>query len=154
MSLASSRRRPPPKPERYSPALLIEALTKSRGRIAVAARMLGCSRQTIYDSMKRHAEIKEVIDGERELFVDTAELKLMEAVQKGQPWAIMLVLKTLGRDRGYVERQEHDHRMGGKTLAELICESAAEGEAVRGNGRGNGAKARERVGPRDPQGRA
>jgi uncharacterized Fe-S cluster-containing MiaB family protein len=85
----------------------MDALRQSRGMIAVAARVLGCERQTIYNAIKRHPEINDVVAGERELFVDTAELKLIDAVSKGQAWAIALALKTVGRNRGYVERQEN-----------------------------------------------
>ena len=35
-----------------------------------------------------------------------AELKLDAAVQAGEPWAIAFLLKTVGRKRGYVQRQE------------------------------------------------
>jgi hypothetical protein len=35
-----------------------------------------------------------------------AEAKLMQAVDKGEQWAITMILRTLGRERGYVERQE------------------------------------------------
>lgn len=75
--------------------------------IAIAARVLGCGRQCIYDAIKRHPEINEVVAGERDLMIDTAELKLAEAITKGQPWAIAMSLKTIGRNRGYVERQEN-----------------------------------------------
>ena len=39
--------------------------------------------------------------------VDYGELALRRAVVDGEPWAVGLVLKTLGRDRGYVERTEN-----------------------------------------------
>jgi hypothetical protein len=38
--------------------------------------------------------------------LDLAEAKLMQAVDKGEQWAITMLLRTLGRERGYVERQE------------------------------------------------
>jgi len=90
-----------PKPERYPPALLLSALTQAKGMIAVAARLLGCSRQTIYDSMRRHPEITEIVEGQRDLLLDAAELKLIEAVVNGRPWAILFYLKTQGKSRGY-----------------------------------------------------
>ena len=93
--------------EKFSKAKIIEALRHSRGMIAIAARVLGCGRQCIYDAIKRHPEINEVVAGERDLMIDTAELKLAEAITKGQPWAIAMSLKTIGRNRGYVERQEN-----------------------------------------------
>ena len=38
--------------------------------------------------------------------MDISEQKLRAAVLNGEPWAIALVLKTLGKKRGYVERTE------------------------------------------------
>ena len=44
--------------------------------------------------------------------VDTAELKLWQCIQNGEAWGITLCLKTIGKDRGYVERQEHTGQDG------------------------------------------
>ena len=90
--------------EKYSSMKMIEALRASRGMIATAARLLGCSRQTIYDTIARHPEINSVVAGERELMLDTAELKLMEAVEDGEAWAVKFMLATQGQSRGYIER--------------------------------------------------
>ena len=91
--------------EKFPPAKIIEALRASRGMIAAAARLLGCTRQTIYDAIIRHPEINTVVAGERELMLDTAELKLMEAVEGGEAWAVKFMLATQGQSRGYIERQ-------------------------------------------------
>src|SRR2546422_853035 len=92
--------------EKYTSATIIEALTKSKGMIAMAARLLGCTRQTIYDAISRHPEINDAVGGERELMLDVAEIKLAVAIQNGQPWAIRYYLSTQGKARGYIERQE------------------------------------------------
>jgi hypothetical protein len=94
--------------EKYSPSKLIEALKASRGMIATAARLLGCTRQTIYDAIARHPEINHVVAGERELMLDSAELKLQEAVDRAEAWAIRYYLSTQGQGRGYIERQRVD----------------------------------------------
>lgn len=95
--------------EKYPPAKIIEAVRASRGMIATAARLLGCSRQTIYDAIARHPEINSVVAGERELMLDTAELKLMEAVEDGEAWAVKFMLATQGQSRGYIERQRGEN---------------------------------------------
>ncbi len=41
----------------------------------------------------------------------------MAAVNKGQPWAVSLVLKTLGKERGYVERGEITGKGGEPIIA-------------------------------------
>jgi hypothetical protein len=99
--------------EKYKAADLIQALRESKGMIYVAARRLQCSPNTIYNYAARYPTVQEAIDHERGLMVDTAELALWKAIQAGEGWAISLTLKTIGKDRGYVERQEHSGAGGG-----------------------------------------
>lgn len=82
------------------------ALKKSRGMIAVAARMLGSDRQTVYNFLKRHPELKTVLEDEREYMTDAAEIALNAAIVRGEAWAVCFYLKTQGRSRGYIERIE------------------------------------------------
>lgn len=39
----------------------------------------------------------------RQLRLDLAALEVYAAVDRGEPWAVRLVITTLGRDRDYVE---------------------------------------------------
>lgn len=94
--------------EKYAPAKIMEALQASRGMIATAARLLSCSRQTIYDAIARHPEIDALVAGERELLLDTAELRLQEAVEAGESWAVRFLLVTQGKGRGYIQRYQPD----------------------------------------------
>jgi len=71
--------------------------------ISIAADMLGVGRTTIYNYRDRHPRVQEVLEAERHRFVDAAELALHNAVLRGEPWAVSLALKCLGKDRGYVE---------------------------------------------------
>jgi Bacterial regulatory protein, Fis family len=87
---------------------MIEALRASRGMIATTARLLGCTRQTIYDAILQHPEINNVVAGDRELMRDHAGLKLQEAVEAGEGWAVRFFLSTQGQARGYIERQRVD----------------------------------------------
>lgn len=104
--------------EKYTPEQIIAALGQSRGMVSVAARLLSCDRGTIYDYMDRYPAIKLAITNQRELSLDTAELKLVEAITKGQPWAIVFYLKTQGRGRGYIEKQ--DIGLDALTLEQLV----------------------------------
>lgn len=93
--------------EKYNPAEMVKALEKSAGMISVAARSLGCSRQTIYSYADKYPEVKRAIDEARTVMLDDAEHQLAIAVQRGDPWAIKFALKTLGtHGRGYVQRRE------------------------------------------------
>jgi hypothetical protein len=90
----------------YSTKVILEALDKTHGTIYLAAKELGCSAMTIYRRAEKEPKVQETIDNYRGQLVDKAELKLETAVLNGEPWAINLTLKTLGKKRGYVERQE------------------------------------------------
>jgi hypothetical protein len=46
----------------------------------------------------------------REGMLDDAESALYRAVIQGEAWAVCFLLKTQGKGRGYIERQELDHR--------------------------------------------
>jgi hypothetical protein len=98
---------------RYTDGQIIDALTRSRGMVYVAARLLDCSPLTIKKRIEVSDKVRETVDAQAELFVDTAELKLIESVNNGDSWAIQFALKTKGRSRGYVERQEISGPDGG-----------------------------------------
>lgn len=98
---------------RYTDGQIIEALEKTRGMVYVAARVLKCDPITIKRRIEASSKVAQVIHDQSELFVDTAELKLIEAVNAGEQWAVQFSLKTKGRHRGYVERQEVTGADGG-----------------------------------------
>jgi len=89
-----------------SNAEMVAALQEAHGLVLVAATRLGCSTDTIYRRADRFASVRNALQSARDEIIDLAEAKLYQAVQAGEPWAIALVLRTLGRKRGYVERQE------------------------------------------------
>jgi hypothetical protein len=85
---------------------MIEAVQKNKGMVYLAAKTLGCSPQTVYNYAKNYVTVQQAIDNERGLFLDNTELKLDEAIQDGQGWAIAFALRTLGKHRGYIEKQQ------------------------------------------------
>jgi len=100
----------------YSTTSIIEALKKTHGMIYLAAEDLGCAAITIYRRAEKVAAVRETIDSYRGKLIDKAELKLEQAVMNGEPWAVAMVLKTLGKSRGYVERQEVTGAEGGAVI--------------------------------------
>ena len=86
---------------------MLEAVKKNGGAVYLAARELGCAPNTIYNRMKKTPALKQAVEDARGEVVDYAEQKLRLAILNGEPWAIALVLKTLGKKRGYVERAEY-----------------------------------------------
>lgn len=98
---------------RFTPELVASALRSTHGCVHAAAAALECSPRTVHRYVKRHQAVRQALDEARELRLDLAELKLDQAIKAGEPWAVCFLLKTLGKGRGYVERQEHAGSGGG-----------------------------------------
>jgi hypothetical protein len=87
--------------KRYGVQRIIDALRQHHGLISLAADELHCDRQTIYNYVERYPAVAQVLSEERERLIDLAEHSLYLQVQEGAPWAVSLVLRTIGRRRGY-----------------------------------------------------
>ncbi len=87
--------------KKYTIAQVAEALRKGDGILSVAAEMLGCHRNTIYNYLEDHTELKDVLEESRETIVDEAEKVLLKKVKEEDIRCVMFVLRTLGRHRGY-----------------------------------------------------
>lgn len=85
---------------------IADALWESEGLISRAAEALGIDTQTIYTRAKSSDVVSGVIAYFREVLIDNAQDRLTAAVEKGEAWAVRLVLLTLGKNRGYTERKE------------------------------------------------
>lgn len=85
------------------------ALTATTGNIAAAARRLGATRDGLWKFVERHPRLLQLTKDFRESIVDNAESAFNRAVVTEQPWAIQFALRTIGRRRGYVDRQEIQH---------------------------------------------
>ena len=92
---------------RLSNQQIIDALRDVNGMVYLAARKLGCAPNTIYNRMAKSDNIKAAVEDYRGELIDLSEQKLRQAVLNSEPWAVALVLKTLGKKRGYVERSEY-----------------------------------------------
>ena len=86
-----------------------DAIREARGFISVAAKRLGCSRASVYNAINKHATVKEAVSDAREIMTDLAEGKLAKLINDEHPTAIIFYLKTQGKDRGYVEKHQHEH---------------------------------------------
>lgn len=129
---------------RLNKIAIIEALKKSLGNISLACKSVGISRETYYSYLKEDQEFKSTIQNEVfEFNKDFVESKLMEKIN-GKEYieetkefdkngkiksvkqtkkvvlpditAIQFYLKTQAKDRGYVEKTEHDLTTNGKDL--------------------------------------
>jgi len=91
-------------PRRFTVAQVVEALNTSHGMVYLAARLLGCCPNTVYNYAERHAKVKEAIHTRQGERLDEAELALLKAVRSGEAWAVCFTLKCLGKKRGFIER--------------------------------------------------
>lgn len=85
------------------------ALRQAKGMVSHAAVLLGVSQQAVSHRVGRSTVLRQVLADAREAMKDTAEMRLFDRIDAGDAWAICFYLKTQARDRGYVEKQEHEH---------------------------------------------
>ena len=92
------------KKHRYTTQQMIDALTSVHGMVYLAAQQLRCSPSTVMNYCKRYPSVEQAKVDARGAITDEAELRLLAASRRDEPWAIAFYLKTLGRSRGYGER--------------------------------------------------
>lgn len=88
---------------------MIEALRKHAGCVTYAVKEVGINRCTHYDWVHDDEDYKQAWIESRQGAVDLAEVTLQKAMQEGGKGAVtaaIFIAKTIGKDRGYVERQE------------------------------------------------
>jgi len=85
---------------------MLEALEKSLGIVSTACKMVDVGRTTHYEWMKSDEEYKKAVDSIQDSVLDFAESHLYKLVKEGNPAATIFFLKTKGKKRGYIERQE------------------------------------------------
>lgn len=85
---------------------LIEALEKSLGVVTTACKNTGVNRSTFYDWYNKDEDFRKKVDDIGNIALDFAESKLHEQIMENNTSATIFYLKTKGKKRGYVERQE------------------------------------------------
>jgi anaerobic C4-dicarboxylate transporter len=85
---------------------MLEALERSLGIVTTACNAAGIGRTTHYRWMKDDPEYKQAVKDIDNRTLDFAESHLHKLIKEGNPAATIFFLKTKGKARGYVERQE------------------------------------------------
>ena len=85
---------------------MIAAIERAEGNLSDAARYLGCVRQTVHNYVNKFVTVRQAYDNANEQFLDECEGQLRKLVRRGVFPAVVFALKTKGKSRGYVERQE------------------------------------------------
>lgn len=99
--------------------LLVKAFEKYLivTKVCAATRI---PRNTFYRYLRDDPAFKSTIEECTEIFLDEAEDCLRKGMKEGSIHAAMFILKTRGKHRGYVEKQEIDHTSAGKPLAPVV----------------------------------
>ena len=85
---------------------IIEAMEQSLGVVTTACKKVGIGRTTYYEYYNTDPEFKAEIDDLQNVAIDFAESQLHKQIKDGNTSATIFYLKTKGKGRGYVERQE------------------------------------------------
>ena len=85
---------------------MIEALEKSLGIVTSACKVVGIGRTTHYLWMKDDEEYRNAVQSIEDIALDFAESQLHKQIKEGEVTSTIFFLKTKGKKRGYVERQE------------------------------------------------
>ena len=87
---------------------LKQAIKHYKGNVSEIAESLSVSRQTVYNHLKEDEDMWSLLTDARENIIDFAESKLSKLIEQENAQVIMFTLKTLGKNRGYVEKSEID----------------------------------------------
>ena len=96
--------------------LLLKALEKSMGIVSKACEIVKLDRSTFYKYYNEDEQFKHDVDNMQEYVLDFAESKLLENIKDKKETSIIFYLKTKGRKRGYVEKQDVDITTKGKEV--------------------------------------
>jgi hypothetical protein len=91
----------------------LEVLEKKMGIVSQATKAMGLDRTTPYRWMREDEDFKDAVSEVQNVVLDFAEGKLYELVQDKNPTAVIFLLKTKGKNRGYIERTEITGMDGG-----------------------------------------
>jgi carbamoylphosphate synthase small subunit len=98
-----------------------EAFFKKGCNISEACKAVEISRPTYYDWLYSDEEFKAAIEEAQEKLIDFTESKLVENIQSNDTRAIIFMLKTKGKNRGYIEKSQTEIS-GGLTIKDAVKE--------------------------------
>jgi len=118
---------------------MISALEKSLGIVTTASKESGVSRSIHYQWLQQDEEYKAAVQSIEDIALDFVESKLFQkitgvTIQSGvndegeaivyevppSDTACIFYLKTKGKNRGYIERTEFDHKVTGPAFELII----------------------------------
>jgi len=99
---------------------VIEALEKSLGVITTACKIADISRTQFYNWLKDDEDFAKKVQEIENVTLDFVESQLHKQIKENSTAATIFFLKTKGKKRGYIERQEIDHTTQGEAIGSSI----------------------------------
>ena len=90
--------------------IIIDSLERHEGNVDAVSQELSIAYSALHLHVEHTPELRALCIVHRESILDEAEKQLRTAVKAGNQTQVRFALRTLGRDRGYVERSEKDIR--------------------------------------------
>lgn len=118
---------------------ILDELEKQKGIVSISCNNVGLPRSTFYSWLKEDEEFKALVDEIQDVAIDYVESKLFEKIkgvavsskydngegegavysQPPSDTAIIFYLKTKGKKRGYVERNEFTGAEGDPLIPQI-----------------------------------
>jgi len=94
---------------------MLEALERSLGIVSTACKNVGISRETHYRWLREDENYKTQVEDISNFTLDFVESQLHKQIMDGEVSSTIFYLKTKGKKRGYIEKQEIE-MSGGMTI--------------------------------------
>lgn len=88
---------------------LIKALEGNGSNVQDACRVCQVSRETFYTKKKSDEAFAKRVESIREIVIDNVETAIYKSALEGNVTAQIFILKTIGKDRGYIETTRMEH---------------------------------------------
>lgn len=88
---------------------LVEAMETTLGVVTTACKLAGVGRTQFYEYYNTDSNFAKACDEAQDVALDFAESQLHKQIKGGNASSTIFYLKTKGKKRGYIEKQEIDH---------------------------------------------
>ena len=109
---------------------MIGALQQSLGVVTSACKAVGISRETHYKWLREDVDYKYQVEDLSNIALDFAESQLHNQIKNGSTPATIFYLKTKGKKRGYIERQEIQHENLEPLTIEIIDSTSEDEQGI------------------------
>ena len=99
---------------------VVDALEKSLGVVTTACKIAEVSRTQFYQWLKDDEDFAKKVQEIENVTLDFVESQLHKQIKENSTAATIFFLKTKGKKRGYIERQEIDHTTQGEAIGSSI----------------------------------